>query len=52
LGIALNKLAEEDPTFQVKTDEHTDHNLIGRIGDLHLELIHERSNTLVPISRH
>jgi elongation factor G len=42
LGIALNKLAEEDPTFQVKTDEDTGQTVISGMGELHLEIILDR----------
>ncbi len=42
LGIALQKLAEEDPSFRVKTDEETGQVLIGGMGELHLEIIVER----------
>ena len=42
LGIALSKLAEEDPTFQVKTDEETGQTVISRMGELHLDIICDR----------
>ena len=42
LGIALGKLAEEDPTFQVKTDEDTGQTVISGMGELHLEIILDR----------
>ena len=42
LGIALSKLAEEDPTFQVKTDENTGQTLINGMGELHLEILIDR----------
>jgi elongation factor G len=42
LGIALQKLAEEDPTFQVRTDTETGQNLISGMGELHLEVIVDR----------
>lgn len=42
LGIALSKLAEEDPTFKVKTDEETLQTLISGMGELHLEIIVDR----------
>ncbi len=42
LGEALQKLAEEDPTFQVKTDEETGQTLIKGMGELHLEVIIDR----------
>ncbi|MFT4985692.1 MAG: elongation factor G [Glaciecola sp.] len=42
LGIALGKLAEEDPTFQVKTDEDTGQTIVSGMGELHLEIILDR----------
>jgi elongation factor G len=42
LGIALSKLAEEDPTFQVATDEDTGQTIISGMGELHLEIIVDR----------
>ncbi len=42
LGMALAKLAEEDPTFQVKTDEDTGQTVISGMGELHLEIIIDR----------
>ncbi|MCL5093776.1 MAG: elongation factor G [Patescibacteria group bacterium] len=42
MGIALSRLAEEDPTFQVKTDEETGQTLIWGMGELHLEVIVDR----------
>ena len=42
LGMALNKLAEEDPTFKVKTDEHSGQTIISGMGELHLEIILDR----------
>ncbi|OQA00018.1 MAG: Elongation factor G [Bacteroidetes bacterium ADurb.Bin416] len=42
LGIGLSKLAEEDPTFTVKTDEQTGQTIISGMGELHLEIIIER----------
>ena len=42
LGMALAKLAEEDPTFQVKTDEDTGQTVISGMGELHLEIILSR----------
>ena len=42
LGEALAKLAEEDPTFRVKTDEETGQTLISGMGELHLEIIVDR----------
>ncbi len=42
LGMALAKLAEEDPTFQVKTDEDTGQTIISGMGELHLDIIIDR----------
>lgn len=42
LGLALQKLAEEDPTFQVRTDEQTGQTLIAGMGELHLEVLIDR----------
>ncbi len=42
MGIALGRLAEEDPTFRVKTDEETGQTIISGMGELHLEVIVDR----------
>ena len=42
LGIALAKLAEEDPTFTVRTDEETGQTIISGMGELHLDIIVDR----------
>ena len=42
LGMALAKLAEEDPTFQVKTDEDTGQTVVSGMGELHLDIICDR----------
>jgi elongation factor G len=42
LGIGLSKLAEEDPTFQVKTDEASGQTIISGMGELHLDIIVDR----------
>jgi elongation factor G len=42
LGLALQKLAEEDPTFKIRTDEETMQTLISGMGELHLEIIVDR----------
>ncbi len=42
LGIALNKLSEEDPTFRVKYDEQSGQTLINGMGELHLEILVDR----------
>ena len=45
LGMSLAKLAEEDPTFQVKYDEDTNQTVISGMGELHLEIIVDRLKT-------
>src|SRR5210317_633341 len=42
LGMALAKLAEEDPTFQVKTDEASGQTIISGMGELHLDILVDR----------
>ncbi len=42
MGLALNKLAEEDPSFRVRTDEETGQTIISGMGELHLEIIVDR----------
>jgi len=42
MGIALKKLAEEDPTFRIKTDEETNQTIIAGMGELHLEILVDR----------
>jgi elongation factor G len=42
MGVALGKLAEEDPTFRVKSDEETGQTIISGMGELHLEIIVDR----------
>lgn len=42
MGIALGKLAQEDPSFRVKTDEESGQTIIGGMGELHLEIIVDR----------
>ena len=44
MGIGLSKLAEEDPTFRVHTDEETGQTIISGMGELHLEIIIDRLN--------
>ncbi|MEK7211309.1 MAG: elongation factor G [Patescibacteria group bacterium] len=42
MGIALSKLAEEDPTFHIRTDEETMQTIISGMGELHLDILVER----------
>ncbi|MYM65195.1 elongation factor G [Pseudomaricurvus sp. HS19] len=42
MGIALSKLAQEDPSFKVKTDEETGQTIISGMGELHLDIIVDR----------
>ncbi|MFH1145630.1 MAG: elongation factor G [bacterium] len=42
MGMALQKLAEEDPTFRVRTDQETGQTIIAGMGELHLDIIVER----------
>lgn len=42
MGVALNKLSQEDPTFEIKVDGDTGQTLIGGMGELHLEVLVER----------
>jgi len=42
IGIALNRLAQEDPSFRVKTDEETNQTIISGMGELHLEILVDR----------
>ncbi len=42
LSLALGKLSEEDPTFQVKTDENTGQTIMSGMGELHLEILLDR----------
>ncbi len=42
MGMALNKLSEEDPTFSIKVDQETGQTIIGGMGELHLEIIVDR----------
>jgi len=42
MGIALQKLAEEDPTFRIRTDEDTAQTIISGMGELHLDIIIDR----------
>jgi elongation factor G len=42
MGLALNRLAQEDPTFRVRTDEESGQTIISGMGELHLEVLVER----------
>ncbi|MEQ1601929.1 MAG: elongation factor G [Methylophilaceae bacterium] len=42
MGLALNRLAQEDPSFRVKTDEETNQIIISGMGELHLEILVDR----------
>jgi elongation factor G len=42
MGVALNRLAQEDPSFRVRTDEETGQTVIAGMGELHLEIIVDR----------
>ena len=42
MGVALSKLAQDDPSFRVKTDEETGQTIIGGMGELHLDIIVDR----------
>jgi len=42
LGMALNRLAEEDPTFRIRSDEETNQTIIAGMGELHLEILVDR----------
>jgi elongation factor G len=42
MGLALNKLSEEDPTFEIKSNHETGQTVIGGMGELHLEILVDR----------
>ncbi len=42
MGIALSRLAQEDPSFRVRTDEESGQTIIAGMGELHLEIIVDR----------
>ncbi|CAM5643161.1 Elongation factor G 2 [Streptomyces tendae] len=51
LGVAIQRLAEEDPSFQVHSDEETGQTIIGGMGELHLEVLVDRSCAVSSRSR-
>jgi elongation factor G len=52
LSLALQKLSEEDPTFQVRTDENTGQTQISGMGELHLEVLVERMRREFRVDAH
>src|SRR4029079_7182853 len=42
MGVALNRLAQEDPSFRVRTDEESGQTIISGMGELHLEILVDR----------
>mgnify|MGYP000712481242 FL=1 len=42
MGIALNRLAQEDPSFRVRTDEESGQTIISGMGELHLDILVDR----------
>ncbi|MGC8074476.1 elongation factor G, partial [Salmonella enterica] len=42
MGIALNRLAQEDPSFRVHTDEESGQTIMSGMGELHLEILVDR----------
>src|SRR5437773_6964373 len=42
MGLALNRLAQEDPSFRVRTDDESGQTIISGMGELHLEIIVDR----------
>jgi elongation factor G len=42
MGVALSKLAQEDPSFRVRSDEESGQTIISGMGELHLEIIVDR----------
>ncbi|NIS10967.1 MAG: hypothetical protein GWN97_03260, partial [Thermoplasmata archaeon] len=42
MGLALQRLAQEDPSFRVRTDEESNQTIISGMGELHLEVIVDR----------
>ena len=45
MGVALGKLAQEDPSFRVKTDEESGQTIISGMGELHLDILVDRMRT-------
>ena len=52
MGLALAKLAEEDPTFQVRTDKETNQTIIAGMGELHLDIIVDRMKREFKVEAH
>ena len=50
MGLALKKLSDEDPTFRIKTDEETAETIISGMGELHLDIIVDRTDLVRPIA--
>ena len=51
MGLALNRLAQEDPSFRVRTDEETNQTIISGMGELHLEILVDRMRREFEIGR-
>jgi elongation factor G len=49
MGIGLQKLSKEDPSFQVKTDEESGQTIISGMGELHLDIIVDRLSREVKV---
>ncbi len=52
MGIALNRLAQEDPSFRVRTDEESGQTIISGMGELHLEIIVDRMKREFGVEAH
>ena len=51
MGVALGKLAQEDPSFRVRTDEESGQTIISGMGELHLDIIVDRMNREFSVER-